>query len=138
MQITSLVEARRQGDQGLKHLFKYIFVAMVVYVSNGEGMPCFGASFRLFVGDLVCFGSLWRCFGRFNCCCYRKVSKPCPRFRNLGPIFQFELKGFETFDQGSETFRGDPSASLKNAFKSLILVKNLQDGIEGLPEVELS
>ncbi|KAL4377921.1 hypothetical protein GQ457_02G027680 [Hibiscus cannabinus] len=43
MQITSLVEARRQDDQGLNHLFKYIFVAMVVYVSNGEGMPCFGA-----------------------------------------------------------------------------------------------
>ncbi|KAL4273714.1 hypothetical protein GQ457_13G012680 [Hibiscus cannabinus] len=42
MQITSLVEARRQEDQGLNHLFKYIFVAMVVYVSNGEGMPCFG------------------------------------------------------------------------------------------------
>ncbi|KAL4273160.1 hypothetical protein GQ457_13G015490 [Hibiscus cannabinus] len=37
MQITSLVEARRQEDQGLNHLFKYIFVAMVVYVSNGEG-----------------------------------------------------------------------------------------------------
>ncbi|KAL4339723.1 hypothetical protein GQ457_08G021080 [Hibiscus cannabinus] len=41
--ITSLVEARRQEDQGLNHLFKYIFVAMIVYVSNGEGMPCFGA-----------------------------------------------------------------------------------------------
>ncbi|KAL4383565.1 hypothetical protein GQ457_15G017570 [Hibiscus cannabinus] len=43
MQITSLVEARRQEDQGLNHLFKYIFMAMVVYVSNGEGMSCFGA-----------------------------------------------------------------------------------------------
>ncbi|KAL4362475.1 hypothetical protein GQ457_04G022220 [Hibiscus cannabinus] len=48
MQITSLVEARRQEDQGLNHLFKYIFVAMVVYVSNGEGMPCFGAFFYIF------------------------------------------------------------------------------------------
>ncbi|KAL4297917.1 hypothetical protein GQ457_12G026920 [Hibiscus cannabinus] len=31
MQITSLVEVRRQEDQGLNHLFKYIFVAMVIY-----------------------------------------------------------------------------------------------------------
>ncbi|KAL4290798.1 hypothetical protein GQ457_14G019720 [Hibiscus cannabinus] len=40
MQITSFVDARRQEDQCLNHLFKYVFMAMVVYVSNGEGMPC--------------------------------------------------------------------------------------------------
>ncbi|KAL4281174.1 hypothetical protein GQ457_03G022010 [Hibiscus cannabinus] len=33
MQITSFVEARRQEDQGLNHLFKYVFMAMVVYLN---------------------------------------------------------------------------------------------------------
>ncbi|KAL4296592.1 hypothetical protein GQ457_12G018820 [Hibiscus cannabinus] len=54
MQITSLVEARRQEDQGLNHLFKYILVAMVVY----EGTETFREGFETFS---------------------MKVPKPCPK-----------------------------------------------------------
>ncbi|KAL4282587.1 hypothetical protein GQ457_16G017090 [Hibiscus cannabinus] len=105
MQITSLVEARRQEDQGLNHLFKYIFVATVVYVSNGEGK------------HLECLWVIWYVSVRLGGVSESLIFVATGRFRNL---------------------RGDPSASIKNAFKSLILVQNLQDRIEGLPEVELS
>ncbi|KAL4332040.1 hypothetical protein GQ457_07G007740 [Hibiscus cannabinus] len=43
-QITSLVEAIRQEDQGLNHLFKYIFVAMVDCV--GWFLVCLQLNFR--------------------------------------------------------------------------------------------
>ncbi|KAL4352649.1 hypothetical protein GQ457_06G013420 [Hibiscus cannabinus] len=43
MQIASLGKAIRQGGSRHNLLFKYDFVVMVVYISNGEGMSCFGA-----------------------------------------------------------------------------------------------
>ncbi|KAL4353138.1 hypothetical protein GQ457_06G012760 [Hibiscus cannabinus] len=71
-------------------------------------------------------------FGKLEFCNYMKVVKPSEK------VFQFELKVSETSDHGSEIFRRDQSASFKNVFKSSILDQNLQDKIEGLPEVELS
>ncbi|KAL4347459.1 hypothetical protein GQ457_17G006650 [Hibiscus cannabinus] len=41
--IASLGKARRQGGSRHNLLFKYDFVVMVVCISNGKGMPCFGA-----------------------------------------------------------------------------------------------